>query len=91
MASNVKNVKILKNYDEALRKLREGIDHVILSAGFESPASALHALFEVAAHRADSTGFDFENYVRAALCAYDCHQKRGVADGITVPTHRMVN
>ena len=65
-------------YDQSLRSLANHVHPAVDRADFQSEAAALHALFEVAAQHAVASGFDFEDYLRAAMCAYDCHHHRSL-------------
>jgi len=44
------------------------------------PDAIMHALGEVAAQLAIENGMSFEDYVRCALCAWDCNMEREKRD-----------
>jgi hypothetical protein len=90
-ATMPKHVMILNNYDSARDALTRQIKQFLRTAGFESPAATLHALMEVASENAESSGFGFEDYMRATLCAWDCFHKRREACTISEPDQRTVN
>ena len=86
-----KQVMILNNYDHEREALTRKVKQFLRTAGFETPAAALHALMEVASENAESSGFGFEDYMRASLCAWDCFHKRLGKCTISEPEHRIVN
>ena len=86
-----KNMKVFRNYNRNQAQLARLVGEAMNACGFESPAAALHALFEVAAQKAKSEGFGYENYVRSALCAYDCFHERGALEAVNMANPSEVN
>ena len=76
------HARIMNNYDAERDALAGQVKKFLHSAGFATPAAELHALLEVASENAKTSGYGFEDYMRAALCAWDCFHKR--REGCTV-------
>ena len=76
-------VKIVENYTAGLRKLSAGVDQILRLAGFDTSTAAVHGLMEVAAQSASAIGCDFEDFMRLAICAWDCHNHRDTACEVT--------
>lgn len=69
-------VTIVENYSEGLKTLHRHVDIALRASGFDTSSAAIHGLIEVAASAASATGCDFEDFVRLAICAWDCHHER---------------